>query len=147
MASTAQKPSTHRLQVRRTFSAPPERLFRAWTTAAELKKWHAPRDLGVSLAEVDLKVGGRYRIHMRQPDGAEHRVSGIYRVIDPPRKLAYTWQWDGDAEETLVTLEFLPKGTGTELVLTHEGFATDEKRTSHEHGWTSILERLSTAKL
>jgi uncharacterized protein YndB with AHSA1/START domain len=102
------------------------------------------------LAEVDLRVGGRFRIHMREPDGKEHRVGGAYRVIDPPRKLTYTWQWEtesstNDPVETLVTIEFLPRGKGTELVLTHEGFASEEARRSHEHGWAGIMEKLAIA--
>ena len=144
-------PATHQLQVRRTFTASPERLFKAWTTAAELKRWHAPGPLNCSLAEVDLRVGGRYRIHMKAPDGSEHRVGGTYRVIDPPRKLSYTWTWEtgksaDELLETLVTLEFLPKGTGTELVLTHEGFTVETTKGSHEQGWTAILEKLAAEK-
>lgn len=149
MASTDTAPA-RRLQVRRVFEAPPERLFRAWTTPEELRRWHAPGPLTCVLAEIDLRVGGRYRIHMREPDGKEHRVGGAYRVIDPPRKLSFTWQWEtkhmnNDLRETLVTIEFLPRGKGTELVLTHEGFATEEDRTSHESGWSAILEKLASA--
>ena len=66
---------------------------------------------------------------MQEPDeGAVHKVNGIYRVVDPPNKLVYTWQWEGDPAETQVTLEFLSRGTGTELVLTHEGFADGDSR-------------------
>lgn len=134
----------HRLQVRRVFKAPPERLFAAWTTPEELTRWHAPGALTVALAEVDLRPGGRYRIEMAEPAGGTvHKVSGTYRVVDPPQKLVYTWQWDGDPIETQVTLEFLPAGTGTELVLTHDGFINAEARTHHEQGWTAIMASLA----
>ena len=150
MASTTETTPARRLQIRRAFAAPPERLFKAWTTPEELKRWHAPGPLTCVLADIDLRVGGRFRIHMREPDGKEHRVAGTYRVLQPPTKLVYTWQWEtksmnNDLLETVVTLEFLPKGTGTELVLTHEGFANEETRASHEHGWTGIMEKLATA--
>ena len=150
MGSSTDTASARRLQVRRVFDAPPQRLFQAWTTPEELKHWHAPGPLSCVLAEIDLRVGGRFRIHMREPDGKEHRVVGAYRVIDPPKRLAYTWQWEtkstnNDLVETLVTIEFLPRGTGTELVLTHEGFASEEARTSHEHGWSAIMEKLAIA--
>ena len=138
-ASAAEARQTHQLQIRRVFQAPPERLFRAWTTPEELKRWHAPGALTVELAEVDLRVGGRYRIHMREPGGAVHKVSGTYRVVEPPRRVVYTWQWEGDPVETQVMLEFIPKGAGTELVLTHGGFPTDDMRAHHEQGWTGIL--------
>ena len=148
MASTTNPTTARRLQIRRVFAAPPERLFKAWTTSEELRRWHAPGPLICAVAELDPRVGGKYRIVMREPDGKEHRVGGTYRVVDPPTKLSFTWQWEtksmnNDLLETLVTIEFLPKGTGTELVLTHEGFADDETRNSHEHGWTGIMEKVS----
>ena len=134
----------HQLQIRRTFQASPSRLFAAWTTPQELMRWHAPGALTVARAEVDLRTGGRYRIEMQEPGGgAVHKVSGTYRVVDPPRKLVYTWQWEGDPVETEVTLEFLPAGTGTELVLTHAGFANDDARAHHEQGWTGIMTRIA----
>ena len=148
MATRTDTAPGHRLQIRRSFDAAPERLFQAWTTPAELKRWHAPGPLTCVLAEVDLRVGGRYRIHMREPDGKEHHVGGVFRVVERPGKLAYTWQWetpisDNHRGESLVTLEFLPKGNGTELVLTHESLLDQEVRKSHEQGWTAILEKLA----
>ncbi|MGH7593955.1 MAG: SRPBCC family protein [Gemmatimonadales bacterium] len=147
MATSTTTQSAYRLQVRRIFSAPPERVFRAWTTPEELKRWHAPGPLSCVLAEVDLRVGGKFRIHMRQPDGVEHRVGGTYRIVEPPHRLVYSWKWEtissnNDLGESLVTLEFLGHGNGTELVLTHEGFVNDEARTRHEHGWAGILDKL-----
>jgi uncharacterized protein YndB with AHSA1/START domain len=146
MATTRQatsKAPAHQLQLRRVFKASPDRLFAAWTTPAELMRWHAPGPLTVTLAEADLRPGGRYRIHMQEPgDGKLHKVGGSYRLIDPPRKLVYTWQWDGDPIETQVTLDFIPSGGGTELVLTHDGFPNDDQRMHHEQGWTAILEKL-----
>jgi uncharacterized protein YndB with AHSA1/START domain len=135
---------TLRVQVRRVLDAPPERVFKAWTTPEDLTRWHAPAPLTCVLAEVDLRVGGRYRFHMRHPDGTEFRVSGTYRVIDPPRRLTYSWrsEHERDVPETFVTIECIPQGTGTELVLTHEGFLTEERRLSHEHGWTAIFSQI-----
>jgi uncharacterized protein YndB with AHSA1/START domain len=138
-----------RLQVRRTFQAPPARLFEAWTTPEELKRWHAPAPLTCTLAEVDLRVGGKYRIHMREPDGKEHQVYGVFRVIEPPTRLVYTWRWErvaptSDTTDTQITVEFLPRGTGTEVVLTHEGFATAQDRDNHEKGWTGVLDKAIT---
>jgi predicted dithiol-disulfide oxidoreductase (DUF899 family)/uncharacterized protein YndB with AHSA1/START domain len=151
MATTPSQPEplSHRLQVRRTFDASPARLFHAWTTPEDLKRWYAPNDLTVALAQVDLRVGGQYRIHMRKPDGTEHRVTGRYEVIEPPHKLAFTWQWEGEGDpaETLVTVDFQARGTGTELVLTHERFATAKARDGHQQGWSAILEKLAAADL
>jgi len=134
------------VEVRRTIRAPRQRVFDAWTKEKELKAWHAPGPLTVSLAEIDLRVGGKYRIHMVEPDGKEHRVSGVYREIDPPRKVVYSWGWDGDhpVKDSTVTLEFFERGDATEVVLTHEGITHDEEREKHTHGWTSIMDKLES---
>jgi uncharacterized protein YndB with AHSA1/START domain len=133
------------VQVRRTIRARQQRVFDAWTTAEELTRWHAPGPLTVSLAEVDLRVGGRFRIHMREPDGKEHRVSGVYQLVDPPNKLVYSWGWDGDhvVKESTVTIEFLKRGDATEVVITH-AIAGATERANHEKGWIAILDKLVT---
>jgi uncharacterized protein YndB with AHSA1/START domain len=133
------------LEVRRTFSAPPARVFEAWTTPEEVKLWAAPGPLDVPVAEVDLRVGGGYRIHMRDPDGKEHRVVGTYREVDPPRRLVYTWSWETDptAGDSLVTVEFHDRRGATEVVLRHEGLPDAAKRDRHEVGWTGCLEKFA----
>jgi uncharacterized protein YndB with AHSA1/START domain len=70
-------------------------------------------------------------------------VSGVYREVDPPRKVVYTWGWDGDhpVKDSLVTLEFIARGNSTEVVLRHDGIVDDKERTNHEHGWTAILDK------
>jgi uncharacterized protein YndB with AHSA1/START domain len=132
------------LEVRRTIRAPRQQVFDAWTKPEELKRWHAPGPLTVSLAEIDLRKGGKYRIHMREPGGNEHRVSGVYREVDPPSRVVYTWGWDGDhpVKNSLVTLEFRDLGGATEVVLRHEGFPEGGEQADHEKGWTSIMDKL-----
>ena len=67
---------------------------------------------------------------MTEPDGTEHSVSGVYREVDPPKKLVYSWGWDGDhpVKDSTVTLEFFERGDATEVVLTHSGIAHDKER-------------------
>src|SRR5207302_10781341 len=107
-----------------------------------LKAWHAPGPLTVSLVEVDLRVGGAFRLHMRAPDGKEHRASGVYRQVDPPNKVVYTWEWDGNdsAKDSVVTIELHERGDATEVVLTHSGIAGAKDRADHEKGWTQIMD-------
>jgi glutathione S-transferase len=133
------------VEVRRTIRAPRQRVFDAWTKAEELKAWHAPGPLTVSLAEIDLRPGGAYRIHMVAPTGEEHRVTGTYREVDPPRRVVYTWQWETGTDQTVTTvsLDFVERGAETEVILRHEGFSRDEARASHEHGWTAIMDKLA----
>lgn len=134
------------LEVRRTIAAPREVVFRAWTEPEMLMKWWRV-DAGWStpIAEVDLRVGGRYRLGMLEPgkDGP-YVVSGLYREVTPPDKLAFTWTWEGPgaAEETLVTVEFLDQGGSTEVVLTHQNFADENMRDEHQKGWGGCLAQL-----
>lgn len=133
-----------KLEVRRTIRAPQRRVFDAWTKPEELKRWHAPGPLTVSLAEIDLRPGGKYRIHMRSPDGTEHKVSGVYREVDPPKRVVYTWGWDGDhpVKNSVVTIEFHDRGDATEVVLKHEGFPPGDELANHEKGWIAIMDKL-----
>ena len=146
--------------IRRTFSAPREVVFRAWTEPEHLKRWFAPSDdYSTPVIEVDLRVGGRYRIGMLRPDGGAcgprsegtasgagvKYVSGIYQVIQPFDKLVFTWAWETIgmmADETRVTVEFFDQGRQTEVVLTHERLPNQEQRDRHAHGWNGCLDRL-----
>lgn len=132
------------VEVRRTIRATRQRVFDAWTKPEEMKKWSAPGPMVAPLAEIDLRVGGGFRVHMRGPDGIEHRVVGVYREIDPPKKLVYTWMWESKpgAADTLVTVEFLDLGDRTEVVLRHTGFPTTAERDNHEKGWLGCITKL-----
>ena len=100
-------------------------------------------DMTVPLAQSDPKVGGRYRIVMREANGTEHKVGGVYRTFDPPRKLAFTWAWEGSSDpETLVTIELREIEGGTELTLTHTKFGTESARDHHNQGWAGCLAKL-----
>ena len=83
MATTASHQDTT-LHITRTFAAPQEKVFQAWTDPKELTRWFKPSDDFSTLpAEVDLRVGGQYRINMKAPDGSPHTVVGTYREVNP----------------------------------------------------------------
>jgi len=137
------------LRLTRVVKGEPARVFRAWTEPDQLVEWACPEGLSVANAEVDLRVGGRYRIVMKAPDGAVHTAVGVYREIERPVRLVYTWMWEDTLDEgmqigeTVVTVEFRGRGDGTsEVVLVHEGFPGAEARDNHETGWTSCVNRL-----
>jgi uncharacterized protein YndB with AHSA1/START domain len=146
MASTTKKATASEvsLEIRRTFPASRERVFRAWTRPEELNQWSAPGP-ATPTTEVDLRVGGRYRIVMRGPDGTTHIVGGVYRVVEPPSRLVYTWKWEGNPEavESLVTVEFQERRKSTDVVLRHEGLRDPADRDRHQEGWTGCLDKLS----
>jgi uncharacterized protein YndB with AHSA1/START domain len=135
------------LQLRRTIPAARLRVFRAWTDPAQLKKWFAVADgFTTPIADVDLRIGGRYRLGM-QPPGNDPVliVAGIYREIIPPEKLVFTWRWessDEDEPETLVTVNFIERGNVTEVVLHHERFTSEALRDKHREGWAGCMDHL-----
>lgn len=135
------------LRISRLIQAAPETVFGAWTQPEQLRLWSSPEGITLEAAEVDLKVGGRYRLAMRTGEGEAHTAVGTYREIVRPKRLVYTWSWEEDEstrEETLVTVEFNAVGGATEVVLTHERFASAESRDDHLQGWNSCLDRLET---
>ena len=138
---TREKPS---LSIVRKFNAAPEKVWRAWTDTQALKQWMGPSEaFTVPLAEADVRVGGRYRIVMKSPDGEEHDVSGIYREVIPNQKLVYTWAWKSTPErESLVTVLLRAAGSGTEVTIRHEQFFDDEARDRHNQGWVGCIGRL-----
>jgi uncharacterized protein YndB with AHSA1/START domain len=135
------------LHLERVIPASRERVFAAWTQPELLARWSAPEGLTIPEGELDLRVGGRWRVLMVQPDGTRHEAFGVYRVIDPPARLVYSHQWvigDGpDASpETELTVEFHDEGEGTRVVLRQTGFEAEGARDSHGEGWTSALGNL-----
>lgn len=134
------------LQIKRTINAPREKVYRAWTDPQELKQWFAPsKDFKTLVPQMDVRSGGNYRVEMHAPDGKIHKLVGRFQEVQPPAKLVYTWRWESnpDEEETLVTVEFHDAGAGTELVLTHERFANEQRKQEHDHGWIGCLGRLA----
>jgi uncharacterized protein YndB with AHSA1/START domain len=134
------------LVIRRTYEAPPQRVYEAWTNPELAKQFLCPAGMTVGDLKLDVRVGGAFRIEMLAPNGETYVGYGVYREVVPPSRLSMTWQWEeenrADEHETLLTLEFKPHGKGTELVLTHERLASTESRASHAHGWNSIIEKL-----
>lgn len=142
-AARADSPIKPSLTLKRRLKAPPEKVFAAWTDPAKLKSWFGPEQIETIIAEADARVGGRFHIVMRSPDGEEHDVSGVYREVIPNERLVFTWAWKTMPErESLVTVLIKPDGRETLLTLTHEQFFDEAARDRHRHGWTGCLDKL-----
>jgi uncharacterized protein YndB with AHSA1/START domain len=133
------------LSLERTLSAPREVVFRALTEPDELAKWWGPKGFSSPSVDFDPQVGGSYRIAMQPPDGELFHLSGEFREVEPPSRLAYTFRWDPpnpDDRETVATLELEALGDETKVVLTHGAFSSEERLSLHEGGWTDSFDRL-----
>ena len=133
------------LHLTRTLAAARERVFRAFTEPEELKRWFGPSDEHVvPLAEVDLRVGGRYRISFNAK-GTYNEVGGVYREVVPNQRLVFSWAWHSTPErESLVTISMKPEGGGTLLTFLHEQFADATARDNHERGWMELFAKLES---
>jgi uncharacterized protein YndB with AHSA1/START domain len=136
------------LRIERTFDAPIEEVFDAWTSEEVLRRWwHADPDWETPSAELDLRVGGQLRIVMRDPGAeADYGGSGEYMVVDRPHRLVFTWIWDDDRENPqLIELEFSERDGATTVVQTNSGITTEKGRDEHREGWGKCFDNLDRA--
>ena len=132
------------LEVRRVIRATPDRIFEAWTQPAHLREWWGPRDVTCVDAQIDLRVGGRYRIANQFPDGRIEWIVGEFEVITPPRELVYTWRLESDSQPAeRVRVRFEPHADGTEVIVLHERILDPRVRDRHREGWDSCLDGLA----
>jgi uncharacterized protein YndB with AHSA1/START domain len=133
------------LRIERTFDASSERVFEAWTSEEVLRRWlHGMPGWATPTAEVDLRVGGRIRIVMRDPsDGSEAGATGEYTVVEPPRRLVFTWVWDDQPDQPqLIELEFSELHGRTTVLMTNSAIAGDARLKSQERGWHVCYDNL-----
>jgi uncharacterized protein YndB with AHSA1/START domain len=135
------------LRIERTFDAPPEEVFDAWTSAEVLRRWfHAGPDWETPSADVDLRVGGTVRVVMRRPDGTEHRAGGRYTAIERPHRLAFTWTFDDDpSNEQTIELEFTEQDGATKVLFVNSNISAVERRDRQEYGWQLCFDNLDSA--
>jgi uncharacterized protein YndB with AHSA1/START domain len=141
-ARLREKPS---LKLARHYPVPPHKVWQAWTDPQAVRKWWGPGPADrVSHAELDVRVGGRYRIVFGGPEGTDHECAGVYREVLPNRKLVFTWSWPRTTpeRESLVTIVFRAAGSGTELDFRHEQFVDEQVRDGHREGWSSSFDKL-----
>ena len=133
------KPS---LTIKRRFKATPAQVYQAWIDPAQLARWMGGPDVTAAEAEADVRVGGRYHVHMTTATD-EHNVDGVYREVRPNEKLVFTWAWRSTPErESLVTVHLKADGDHTIMTFTHEQFFDEAARDRHEHGWTGSFVKL-----
>ena len=142
-AELAARPS---LTLTRRFNAAPEKVYAAWSDPQRLVQWFGPAGVeeGSVKADIDLRVGGGYRISFNA-NGNYNEVGGVYREVVPNQRLVFSWAWHSTPErESLVTISIKPEGSGSLLVFNHAQFVDEKARDNHQRGWTELLAKLES---
>lgn len=138
------------ITITRTFDAPRKLVFKAWTDAKELAQWWGPKGFTNPVCEIDPRVGGALRIHMRSPDGSIYPMKGEIREIVPPERLVFTnIAIDAAGKpviDGLTTVTFADEGGKTKLTLHTRGTALVDYAAAYlqgmEMGWTQSIDKL-----
>lgn len=130
------------LTVTRLFKSPPETVYGAFADPAKCAMWMGPRGSKTEVQKLDVREGGSLLLDISFDNGFSVRMYGTFKKVEPAKLLEFSWAMEGDPQETTVTVEFEPHGSGTELVLTHEGLVSAEDRAQNEAGWGEFFDRL-----
>ena len=132
------------LKITRLFDAPPELVFELWSSPEHLRNWMGPDGFDCPVAEVDFRVGGKYRALIRSPESGDSWFGGVYREIRPNSRLAFTFAWDAGPSagvETLITIDFASLRGKTAMTFHQTPFRSVEARDRHVGGWTSSFDK------
>ena len=134
-------------EVRRRLEASPTRVFAAFADASLVSRWLTPSpEVVLSVVQFDFRVGGTYRFAYRVPGGATMLVNGVYRTIEPPSTIVFSWNIEppdehaGVRSEVSVTLT--PQGTGTDLLIRHTKLTMPGACERHAAGWRGAVDHL-----
>ena len=133
------------LEIERVLPAPRPVVFAAFSDPGVLVKWWGPKGFNTPSLEFQARMGASYRIEMQPPEGDPFYLTGEFRAVDPPARLAYTFVWedpDPDDVQTLVNHSFRELGEATEVALTQGPFKTEARRALHRDGWTDSFDKL-----
>lgn len=132
------------VRIERTYDAPAEDVFDAWTSEEVISRWFRPMaGWREAEAEVDLRVGGTVRVVMRTPDGEPVRAGGEYTLIERPHRLAFTWTFEDDpSNEQMIELEFTERDGATTVLFVNSNISGRERRDSQYDGWSTCLDEM-----
>lgn len=133
------------LEITRRLPAPRAQVFEFFADPKLLALWWGPRGFSVPSVDFVPRVGASYRIQMQPPDGEAFHLTGVFRDVEAPSVLAFTFEWeptDPDDQETLARLSFEAIDTSTEVHVSQGAFRNESRRALHRDGWTESLEKL-----
>jgi len=151
---------THELIITRTFDAPREQVWRAWTEPEYAKRWWGPKGFTAPACSIDLRVGGRYLNCMRSPEGQDFWSTGVYREIVAPERLvcsdsfadaagnvvpaSFYGMGDDFPLELQITVTFEEIDGKTMMTLRHAGFPPDMIGECKD-GWNQSFDKLAAS--
>jgi uncharacterized protein YndB with AHSA1/START domain len=132
------------VRIERTFDAPAEDVFDAWTNVEVIKRWFRPAaGWQEPSAEVDLRVGGTIRVVMRDPDGEPVEAGGEFTLIERPHRLAFTWTFDDDlSNQQMIELEFTERDGATTVLFVNSDISEQERRDAQYEGWSTCFDEM-----
>jgi uncharacterized protein YndB with AHSA1/START domain len=143
------KPDGDAAEVRHRFAAPPAKVFAAFADAALVSRWLTPSpEVVLDVLLFDFRVGGSYRFAYHVPGKGTMRVNGVYRRVEPPSAITFSWNIEPPDEHagtrSEVTITLTPDGSGTRLVIRHAQLTQVGAVERHAAGWRGAIDRLST---
>ena len=129
----------------RVLPAPAPVVFAAFDDPDRLVRWWGPEGFTVTSLQFEPRVGESYWIEMQPPDASPFRLTGEFREVIPPARLAFTFVWkppDPDDVETVVSLSFGDLGESTAVAFTQGPFKTEARRSLHHDGWADSFDKL-----
>lgn len=123
--------------------APLTAVWQAWTDGNMILQWFGsdPDGRGVK-AMLDVRPGGYFEVTFQNSDGAEHNCFGVYKEVQAPKLLTFTWEWKNEpGAESFVTVLLAPEGNFTRMHFEHANLGT---ASAHDYspGWRSTFEKL-----
>ena len=135
-------------EVHRHFAATPEHVFAAFAQPQLVSRWLTPSpEVKLTLLQFDFRVGGRYRFAYHTPGGTTVIIGGVYRSIEPPSTIVFSWVIEPPdvhaGIDSEVTVTIAADSGGSELVIRHEKLAQADAVARHASGWRGAMDLLS----
>lgn len=133
------------LTMDRTYKASKQAVYEAWTKREAIVEWFAPtKEMSTIVHELEMEVGGKYRIEMLEPDGKSHVIHGEYVALDPFDQIVFTWEWESDEMNvnSLVSIELNEVDGVTNMTLVHDQLESQISVDLHNEGWTGCIAQL-----
>lgn len=146
-ASNADSKDDRSLTVTRIFHAPLKLVWRMWAEEELRAQWWGPEGFRCLSLHQDFRPGGSWRAHISSAAEGELRASGVFRDIEPLRRLTFTFRWDqrpGEEAETIATVSFERRGGSTIQHFRQIPFQSVQSLNGHAEGWNSSFNRLSS---